>query len=62
MADDGKKQGIRGFYYEVSDEQRRVFASLTPERRLQWLEEMRVFTWETATDEAKANWRRLRKG
>lgn len=52
----------RGFYYSVSDEQLRVFASLSPEQRLAWLEEMREFTMAVASPEAKAWWRRFREG
>jgi len=63
MADEATTcDGETGYWYEVSDDQRRVFASLTPEQRLRWLEEMREFTWATATEEAKAWWKRLRGG
>jgi len=50
-----------GFTYWVSDEQLRTFASLSPERRLQWLEEMREFTSQVASPKARASWERLRK-
>lgn len=51
-----------GFHYYVSDEQLRVFASLSPARRLQWLEEMREFTVRVAPPEAQRWWRRFRDG
>jgi hypothetical protein len=51
-----------GFHYHVSDEQLRVFRSLTPERRLAWLEEMRELTAQLAPAKAKRWWRRLREG
>lgn len=50
-----------GFTYWVSDEQLRTFASLSPERRLRWLEEMRELTFEMAPEKTRASWRRLRK-
>jgi hypothetical protein len=52
----------RGFHYTVSPEQLRVFASLTPDQRLDWLEEMREFTISVAPPEAQAWWRRFREG
>jgi hypothetical protein len=53
---------VRGVYYYVSDEQLRVFASLTPTQRLAWLEEMREFTALVAPPEAQRWWRRFRNG
>jgi len=38
----------RGYTYTVSDEQLRTFASMSLSRRLQWLEEMREFTYRLA--------------
>jgi hypothetical protein len=52
----------RGFRYTVSDEQLRVFAALTPEQRLDWLEEMREFSITVASPEAQRWWRRFREG
>lgn len=57
-----EKTRPRGFHYYVSDEQLRVFRSLTPERRLAWLEEMRELTITLAPAKAKRWWRRLRAG
>jgi hypothetical protein len=51
-----------GFTYWVSDEQLRTFSSLSPARRLQWLEETREAMWKMATPETRAHWRRLRGG
>jgi hypothetical protein len=50
-----------GFTYWVSDEQLRTFASLSPERRLRWLEEMRELTFELAPAKTKAAWAILRR-
>lgn len=49
-----------GFFYYVSDEQLRIFRSCSIEQRLQWLDEMQRFTFETAPEYAKKNWQRLR--
>jgi hypothetical protein len=43
-------------------EQLKVFASMTPARRLRWLEEMREFTARVAPPEAQRWWRRFREG
>lgn len=50
-----------GYTYWVSDEQLRTFASLSPARRLQWLEEMREFTYRLAPEKTRESWRRLRR-
>lgn len=62
MKDDERGDERLGFHYYVSDEQLRVFASLTPGRRLRWLEEMRAFTVRVAPPEAQQWWRRFREG
>ena len=49
-----------GFTYEVSDEMLDRFARSTVLQRLEWLEEMRCFSWTTASEESRAEWRRLR--
>lgn len=49
-----------GFTYEVSDEMLDRFSRSTVLQRLQWLEEMRCFSWTTASEESRAEWRRLR--
>jgi hypothetical protein len=51
-----------GFRYWVPDEQLRTFASLSPARRLQWLEELRETTFKMAPPHAIESWRRLRRG
>lgn len=43
--------------YFVSSEMLRRFASSTVLQRLEWLEEMRTFTWNAATDATRARWR-----
>ena len=48
------------FTYEVSDELLARFATSTVDQRLRWLDEMRVFSWEMATPETRARWRRAR--
>ena len=52
----------RGFRYHVSDEQLRAFRKLTPDRRLQWLDEMRQLSIELAPERARRWWRKLRAG
>ncbi len=44
----------------VSDEQKRAFAALSDEEKLQWLDEWQQATWEAATPEARASWWLLR--
>ena len=51
----------RGYTYFVSDEQLRTFASLSPARRLQWLEEMREATFRMAPPHVIESWRKLRR-
>lgn len=49
-----------GFTYEVSDEMLERFSRGTVLQRLQWLEEMRCFSWATASEESRAERRRMR--
>ena len=51
-----------GFTYWVPDEQLRTFASLTPERRLRWLEETRETMFRLAPAHVRESWARLRRG
>ena len=51
-----------GYTYWVSDEQLRTFASLSIERRLRWLEELREVTFRLAPPHVRARWDRLRRG
>ena len=46
-----------GVAYVVSDDMLRRFAASTPLQRLRWLEEMRRFTWNAATEETRRRWR-----
>ena len=50
-----------GFDYFVSDEQLFTYAALSVERRLQWVEETRTFTWHAASPEVRESWRKLRE-
>jgi len=50
-----------GFTYEVSDEMLARFAESTIEQRLQWLDEMRTFSWSMASEETRARWRRAKE-
>jgi hypothetical protein len=50
-----------GYTYKVSDEQLRTFASMSISRRLQWLEEMREFTYRLAPPHVRERWNKLRK-
>lgn len=56
MSDDDE-----GFTYEVSDEMLQRFAGSTLSQRIQWLDEMRVFSWTMASPETRERWRRLRE-
>ena len=49
-----------GFTYEVSDEMLARFARSTLAQRIQWLDEMRTFSWEIASPEIRARWRNAR--
>jgi hypothetical protein len=46
-----------GASYVVSDEMLRRFAESTTLQRLRWLEDMRRFTWNAATEETRRRWR-----
>jgi hypothetical protein len=62
MRDSDRQDAPLGVHYYVSDEQLWTFASLTPDQRLQWLDEMREFTASLAPPEAQRWWRRFREG
>jgi hypothetical protein len=47
-------------FYVVSDEMLARFAASTTLQRLRWLEDMRRFTWNAATDETRRRWREER--
>lgn len=49
-----------GFSYEVSDEMLARFATSTLAQRIQWLDEMRTFSWAMASPETRERWRRAR--
>jgi hypothetical protein len=53
---------LRGYHYHVSDEQIRVFRSLTPSERLRWLDDMRELTIRLAPPRTRRWWRKLREG
>ncbi len=55
MSDDQK------LFYFVSDEMLRQFGKSTIAQRLQWLDEMRTFTWNAQTDATRARWRAERE-
>lgn len=46
--------------YEVSDEMLARFAQSTLAQRIQWLDEMRTFSWEMASPEVRQLWRNAR--
>jgi hypothetical protein len=48
------------FTYVVSDEMLARFATSTIAQRLQWLEEMRTFSWQMASPQIRERWRRAR--
>lgn len=43
--------------YFVTDEMLQRFAKSSTLQRLQWLDEMRTFSWNAATDMTRARWR-----
>ncbi len=47
--------------YEVSDEMLQRFARSTLAQRIQWLDEMRTFSWAMASPETRQRWRRARE-
>ena len=51
-----------GYYYYVSDEQLEAFARLTPLERLQWVDDLRLFTLMASTPEITERRERLRQG
>ena len=55
-------RGKGGFSYFVSDEQLRIFQSLSPLQRLKWVDEARRFTLLARTPETALRQERLRKG
>ena len=61
MSEDEKNEERPGFTYYVSDEQLRTYAAQSVERRMQWVEETRQFTWHAASPETRERWRKLRE-
>jgi hypothetical protein len=51
----------RSYTYTVSEEQLHTFSSMSLSRRLQWLEEMREFTYRLAPPHIRERWRKLRE-
>lgn len=49
-----------GFSYEVSDEMLARFAESTLAQRIQWLDEMRTFSWAMASPGTRERWRQAR--
>ncbi len=50
-----------GFSYQVSDEILERFATSTLAQRIQWLDEMREFSWLMASPETRRRWRQARE-
>ena len=50
-----------GFTYEVSPPMLLRFAASSLAQRLQWLDEMRTFSWEMASPETRSRWRNARE-
>lgn len=57
-----KKKYTGGYSYTVTKAQIKKHQSLTPEERMQWLEDANRFLHEAMTDEAKAKREAFRKG
>lgn len=51
-----------GYYYYISDEQLEHFAKLTALERLQWVDDLRLFTLMASTPEIAERRERLRQG
>lgn len=60
--DETPKVALAGYTYEVSPEQMARFAVSTIEQRLQWLEDMKQWTWDNASEQTRASWAALRAG
>jgi hypothetical protein len=54
-------EGDADYFYEISDEMLARFASSTVAQRLDWLDEMRTFSWEMATVATRERWRKARE-
>lgn len=52
-----KDRSESSLVYVVSDEMLARFAASTTLQRLRWLEDMRRFTWNAATEETRRRWR-----
>ncbi len=52
-----KDRAEASLVYIVSDEMLARFAASTTLQRLRWLEDMRRFTWNAATEETRRRWR-----
>ena len=57
-----KDKAYKGYRYEVSEEKIRHWLSLTPEQRLEWLEEINIFIHSYAPQKAKKIIAMFRKG
>jgi hypothetical protein len=53
---------MRGFDYEVSDEQLAAYAALPIHVRVAWVEETARLVYALATPEVRARWAALRRG
>ena len=53
---------LKGFWYEVTDEQILQWREVPVADRLRWLDEAREFLWQAMTPQAKEAMRRFREG
>ena len=53
---------MKGYWYEVSDEQLLWWRSVPTLDKLRWLDEAREFLWSAMTPQAKEAMRRFREG
>ncbi len=60
--DAAPKRPLGGYWYYVSDEQLAAFGALSLFERLQWVDEMRLFTLMARTPETAERQERLRRG
>jgi hypothetical protein len=57
-----KSDQLKGFYYSLENEKIREYMKLTPEEKLQWLEEINQFTNLALNDRQREFREKLRRG
>jgi len=60
--DSSTRSAMKGYWYEVTDEQLLWWRSVPTLDKLRWLDEAREFLWSAMTPQAKEAMRRFREG